>query len=75
MEDYLGRRLVDGETVHHIDFDKDDNSVENLHLFDSRSAHRKAHASLETLGAALFERGIIYFDQLEGVYKLCGTKE
>lgn len=32
MESYLGRILVKGETVHHIDGNKGNNSIENLQL-------------------------------------------
>lgn len=33
MEEYLGRNLSDGETVHHINGVRDDNRVENLELW------------------------------------------
>jgi hypothetical protein len=33
MEDSLGRRLVPGETVHHINGVRDDNRLENLELW------------------------------------------
>ncbi len=75
MENHIGRKLQKGECVHHIDLDKLNNSIENLHLFSSRADHRKAHVSLEAVGSRLLQRGVIYFDASEGVYKLCDTEE
>lgn len=40
MERHLGRRLVDGETVHHINHDRLDNRIENLRLYKSNGEHR-----------------------------------
>lgn len=43
MEQELGRSLDAEEVVHHIDGDKQNNTRENLQLFDSLSAHRLHH--------------------------------
>lgn len=43
MEDKLGRRLRDGEIVHHIDGDVYNNSPSNLEVFASTSEHKKHH--------------------------------
>ena len=45
MEQYLGRFLTPEEIVHHIDDIKDNNIIENLHLFPSNSKHRAYHKS------------------------------
>jgi hypothetical protein len=43
MERVLGRHLRPGEVVHHKNHRRDDNRPENLELFESHSAHLKAH--------------------------------
>ena len=75
MEQYLDRPLRSEEIVHHIDCDKSNNASGNLFLFDGRSGHRKAHCSIERLMPVLLERGIVYFDRIEGIYKPCEIRK
>jgi hypothetical protein len=42
MEAHIGRYLVDGEVVHHIDRDKSNNDLDNLQLM-TRSEHSSYH--------------------------------
>ena len=42
MENFLGRILLPGEVVHHLNEDKKDNRVENLQVL-SKQAHREIH--------------------------------
>lgn len=71
VEDIIGRKLRSDEIVHHIDGNKRNNEPANLYVFPSRSAHRAAHCSLESLIPVLLECGIVRFDGVGGVYKLC----
>lgn len=41
----LGRPLLRGEVVHHIDGDVSNNNLENLEILSSQSAHMKLHWS------------------------------
>lgn len=67
MEKHLGRELVRGEIVHHIDCDKLNNNLSNLHLC-TKEEHGRLHKNLEGVGAFLVQKGIIKFDAALGYY-------
>lgn len=46
METHLGRKLQSTEVVHHINFDKSDNRIENLMVFASIGEHSAYHIKL-----------------------------
>lgn len=48
MEKYIGRKLNDYEHVHHINFIRDDNRIENLFLFSSGSKHKFYHSYINS---------------------------
>lgn len=43
MEKCIGRKLIKGEQVHHIDHNIRNNNIENLHLFDTIADHTNYH--------------------------------
>ena len=56
METYLGRRLHDGENVHHINGDKTDNSLVNLELWTSQQPYGQRVIDLLERAYAIRER-------------------
>ena len=46
MEKFLGRKLKNNETVHHINSNKLDNKIENLRLISNQSMHMKNHTGI-----------------------------
>lgn len=47
-EKYLDRKLKPGETVHHIDEDKENNCITNLIVFETCKDHNKYHGLIKT---------------------------
>ena len=75
MAKHLGRDLSSSEIVHHIDCDFTNDRIGNLHLFNNRSEHRKAHHSLESILPMLLLCGSIKFNRSKGVYQLCANSK
>jgi hypothetical protein len=48
-EQMLGRKLLPGEVVHHIDRDKRNNNPANLQVFNSQAEHAAHHAKLNAI--------------------------
>jgi len=50
VEEQIGRMLEKGEVVHHLDFCKENNSINNLMLFKSQKEHASFHNKLRQFG-------------------------
>jgi hypothetical protein len=67
VEKNIGRFLEKHEIVHHIDKDKQNNNINNLHLFsgkdnrESSQLHNAAHESLEQIAIELFKKKLVEF--------------
>ena len=74
VEKNIGRFTQEHELVHHIDKDKQNNDINNLHLFsgkdhkESRQMHNAAHESLEDIAIELYKAGLVEFK--DGKYHL-----
>jgi hypothetical protein len=68
MERVVGRQLANGEIVHHIDGDKQNNKAENLTLLVGHQHHRDVHSSLQNIGYELVKRGFIKYDRKSRSY-------
>ena len=44
MENHIGRYLTPNETIHHKNFDREDDRIENLELFSNIGEHTRFHA-------------------------------
>lgn len=60
-EQYYGIKLKSEEVIHHINFVKTDNRIENLYKYDNASDHIKAHREYERLYENLADNEEIYF--------------
>jgi len=49
MEKHLGRKLYPWEVIHHIDHNRINNNLENLHLFNTQDEHNSYHGYLKHL--------------------------
>jgi len=67
MEDHLGRELDKDETVHHIDFDKTNNYLDNLYLC-CREDHGNINKNIFDIFRYLFQEELIRF--VDGIYIL-----
>jgi hypothetical protein len=68
-EQKLGRALISGEVVHHIDFNKLNNLPSNLAILASREDHEISNSSAESVGASLLGR-LVWFDRSLNRYVL-----
>ena len=68
MEAHLGRPMEAGEVIHHIDGNRQNNSLANLAVLSSHLHHRGSHQSLQEIGYQLVKCGFVIFDQEIGKY-------
>jgi len=73
MEQFLGRKLLSCEAVHHIDGMKSNNSISNLYVTNSCKHHRTVHHSIEKCAFELFRMGMITFEN--GEYRVSNKAE
>lgn len=69
IENFIGRKLLSSERVHHIDGDKQNNDISNLCLLSSEREHAVLHKQLESIAFQLLKQGFISFDPETKQYK------
>ena len=57
-EEIIGRVLMPGEEVHHINLDRKDNRRENLYVCENVKIHKKIHITLNNL---MKEKELFYY--------------
>ena len=50
VEQFIGRKLLYTEVIHHIDRDKTNNLIDNLMIFYNKKAHTEFHIYLDKYG-------------------------
>lgn len=68
METRLGRALIRGEIVHHIDGDRQNNADSNLFLCRNHNHHMTVERQLKETFRAILGAGRVTFSQALGVY-------
>jgi len=68
MEKELRRYLRKDEIIHHIDFNPENNNLNNLYLTTS-SKHSKLHRGINLLIKELLKEGLVIFNKKEGRYE------
>jgi DNA-binding Lrp family transcriptional regulator len=63
MENYLGRRLSSKEHVHHIDFNRMNNEIDNLFLFEDGNIHYLYHGYIDYHSYISPLEYMIYYDK------------
>ena len=71
VEKNIGRKLKHEEIVHHIDFNKQNNDIRNLHIFKNTSEHIKCHRGVTKVLSELLDKNIIKFNTSTGEYEVC----
>jgi len=69
-EQYLGRKIKQKELIHHIDFDKLNNNIDNLILFKNNGEHRKCHMGSMEECSLFFLNSKIWFNFKKYEYTL-----
>lgn len=71
MEKFLGRKLSDGEVVHHCDKNRGNYAIDNLWCFKTVADHTAFHAGQEAIQDA---EGIYYCPNKYNHCNICGRK-
>lgn len=65
--DFLGRKITKEEQVHHIDFNKLNNEINNLFLCKNKREHYLLHYKIELFVLSLLDK-FVYFDRKNKIY-------